>query len=133
MVSLTPLLVRARNAGLSLRVKNGYLVVQPKELLTPELRVELAYHKPELLKLLVWDEKRAYALLEDAHAYIAASYTRARPPDYALDVLDSHEEKIDEAFAQEDMSALRIAVREWVEAALRTFEAARRFAATSIT
>ena len=131
--SLTPLLVRARDAGLGLRAENGWIVVRPKELLTPELRADLARNKPELLELLAWDEERASVLLSDALACIAASHVRAGAPDFASDVLDGPEEEINEAYAREDMFALRIAVRGWVEAALGAFEAASRSRATSIT
>jgi hypothetical protein len=126
VASLTPLLVRARDVGLNLRAENGYVVVRPKELLTSELRVELRQHRPELLELLAWDEERAFALLQEALRYIAERHWSVGAPDLALDVLDGPEEKINEAYAREDMFALRIAVREWVEAALGAFEATNK-------
>ncbi len=45
--NLTPLLLRVRDAGLTLRADRGNLVFAPKDKLTPELRAELVVHKPE--------------------------------------------------------------------------------------
>jgi tubulysin polyketide synthase-like protein len=126
VASLTPLLIRTRDAGLRLRTENGYVVVRPKDLLTSELRVELTRHKTKLLELLAWDEERAFALVQEALRYIAERHRSTGAPDFALYVLDGPEEKINEAYTREDMFALRIAVREWVEAALGEFEATNK-------
>ena len=121
--NLTPLLVRAHGAGLRLRAETGDLVAFPKALLTPELRSELLTHKPELLEALAWDEATADALLKDALAYLNEFYVKGGKPDFDLEALHNPEDRINEAFANRDMFALLIAVREWVQAVLAAFEA----------
>ncbi|MDP9476476.1 MAG: hypothetical protein M3R38_12470 [Actinomycetota bacterium] len=119
--NLTPLLVRARDAGLSLRAEGGCVVASPRALLAPELREEIARHKAGLLEVLRWDEDAAVALLKAAAEYLEDAYLRAGSPDLPEDpFLDAH--------AARDMFAYRIAVREWVQetrASLREIERAR--------
>ncbi len=125
--SLTPLLIRARNAGLSLRAEDGYYVVAtPKARLTPELRDELARRKAELLEALVWDEDAACDLARKALAYLNKSHQRAGAPDFSLEPLDEPERRIDAACEERDMFTLRIAYREWVQAGLREIERPKR-------
>ncbi len=119
--NLTPLLVRARDAGLSLRAEDGYIVASPKARLTPGIGAEIARRKAELLAVLRWDEDAAVALIKAAAEYLDDAYLRAGSPDLPEDpFLDAH--------AARDMFAYRIGVREWVEetrAALREIERAR--------
>jgi TubC N-terminal docking domain len=119
---LSKLLVRAREAGLTLRAENGYIEASPKSKLTPELKTELREHKAELLASLRWDEERAYTLIEDEVACLAKAYSKAGSPDYNVEALKEPEDRINEAYAREDMFALRIAVREWVLAKRHAFE-----------
>ncbi len=129
--NLTPLLVRVRDTGLTLRVAVGDLIVWPEARLTPALRAELVKHKPALVELLVWSETEAHKLIKDTLAYLAEFYLEAGSPECELSAMHAPEDRIDEAFVAEDMFALRIAVREWGTAALdalRTgaFEEVRR-------
>lgn len=124
--NLTPRLVRVRDAGLSLRVEEGCIVVRPKEKLTPELRAELSLHKPELLELLAWDEDSAYKLIKDAWAYIAEFHLKTGAPDFAPEVLDGPEDALEAAYRRQDMFALRIAVRVMAQAAVAEFRSASR-------
>ncbi len=121
--NLTPLLVRARDAGLSLRAEDGYIVASPKARLTPGIGAEIARRKAELLAVLRWDEEAAVALIKAAAEYLDDAYLRAGSPDLPEDpFLDAH--------AARDMFAYRIAVREWVQgtrAALRDIERTRAF------
>ena len=87
--SLTPLLIRLRDAGLSLRVEDGYVVAKPKDRIMPEIRAELRQHKAELLEALVWDEERAYSLLRESQAYLHESYLGAGGPNFSVEGLDS--------------------------------------------
>ncbi len=125
-VRLTPLLVRARDAGLSLRAEDGCIVATPKALLAPELRCELARHKAELLAVLAWDEDAAYDLARKALAYLNESHQRAGAPDFSLEPLDEPERRINAACEERDMFAYRIATREFVQAGLRGIERAKR-------
>ena len=123
VTNLTPLLVRASEAGLRLRADAGDLVAVPRSQLTPKLRSELLAHKPELLEALAWNEAAADALLKDALAYLNEFYVKGGKPDFDLAALHDPEDRINEAFANRDMFALRITVREWVQAGLAAFEA----------
>lgn len=114
--SLTPLLVRARDAGLSLRAEDGYVVATPKARLTPELRDEIARHKAGLLEALAWDDDAAHALIKDALAYLNEFYLGADTPDCDLSAMHAPEAAIGEAFGDHDMHLLRVAVRRWVKA-----------------
>jgi TubC N-terminal docking domain len=119
--NLTPLLIRVRGSGVTLAVEGDALAVSPRGALTPELRAELVRHKPELLELLAWRERYAYALIKDALAYLAEFYLEAGSPDCDLSAMLAPEEEINEAFASRDMHLLRVAVRGWVEAGLGAF------------
>jgi hypothetical protein len=114
---VTRLLLRARDAGITVRVDRGDLVVWPTRALTPELREELLRHKPDLLKALTWRESDAHALLQDAIAYLSEFYVGG---------LDAHEDAVNDAFHERDMFALRIAVREWVQARVAAYKARER-------
>lgn len=126
--NLTSLLLRVRDAGMTLRVREetGGLVYSPADRLTGELREELVSHKPELLELLAWRESVAHELLQDAMAYLAEFYIEAGSPECELVGLDAYEDAVNEAFAARDMFRLRVAVREWVEAGLVAFRAKDR-------
>lgn len=126
--NLTRLLIRARDAGLTVqvdKVDNGDLFVWPVRALTPELRAELLRYKPELLKLLTWSESTAHTLLKDAAAYLNEFYLEAGP-ECDLVGLDPHEAAIDAAMMESDMFALRCAVREWVRAGVAMFRSKER-------
>ncbi len=124
--NLTPLLIRARDAGLSLRAEDGYVVASPKARLTPELGAELAHRKAALLEALAWDEDAAYDLTRKALAYLNESHQRAGAPDFSLEPLDEPERRIDAACEERDMFAYLIATREFVQAGLREIERAKR-------
>lgn len=123
--NLIPLLLRARDAGLSLRAESGFIVATPKARLTPELGAEIARHKAELLGVLAWDQDAAYALARKALAYLNQCHQRAGAPDFSLEPLDEPERRIDAACEGRDMFAYRIATREFVQAGLREIERAR--------
>ncbi len=114
---LTRLLVRVRDAGLTVQVDDGDLVVWPSRALTPGLQAELLEHKPELLELLTWSESKAHALLKDALAYLA---------EFDIEGLDTYEDAVNEAFAARDMFSLRLAVRGWVRAGVAMFREMER-------
>jgi hypothetical protein len=122
--NLTPLLMQAWDAELHLHTDAGDLVVSPKSRLRPELRSSLRKHKAELLAALAWDEREADALVKDGLACLNEFYVEAGTPDFDLKVLHRSEDRINEAFGRRDMFALRIAVRQFVEAGLAAFEAA---------
>ncbi len=123
--NLTPLLIRARDAGLSLRADDACIVASPRALLAPELRDEIVSRKAELLVELTWDEDAAYDLARKALAYLNEYHQRAGAPDFSLEPLDEPERRIDAACEDRDMFASRIATREWVLAGLREIERAR--------
>ncbi len=124
--NLTPLLVRARDAGLSLRVGGGYVVASPRALLTPEIGAEIARRKAGLLVELTWDEDAAYDLARRALTYLNEYHQRAgAPDDFSLAPLDEPERRIDAACEERDMFSYRVATREWVLAGLREIEWAR--------
>lgn len=122
---LTELLMRAQAAGLVLQAKEDSILVTPKSRLPLELRAKLREHKAELSGYLRWDEAEAYALVKYALAYLAKFYLEAGSLDANTIFPREFEDRIDDAYAREDMFALRIAVREWVEAVLGAFEATR--------
>ncbi len=125
--SLTPLLIQARDAGLSLRAEDGCIVASPRALLTPELREKIARCKAELLEALVWDEDAAYDLARKALAFLNESHQQAgAPDDFSLEPLDGPERRINAACEERDMFALRIAYREWVQAGLEGVKRAQR-------
>lgn len=111
--NLTPLLIRVRDAGLSVLVDAGDLEVWPVRALTPELKAELLRNKAELVELLTWSESKAHALLRDALAYLSEFDI--------VEGLEAHEDAVNEAFAARDMFVLRIAVREWAQAGRAMF------------
>ena len=121
--TLSLLLLRLRDDGISLRVDSGDLVVSPGSRLAPELRKELRIHKAELLKALTWDEEAAYTLLKNALAYLAEFRLQAKSLDYDPISHWRHHDRIDEAFAAEDMFALRIAVWEYFQDGAASFRA----------
>ncbi len=115
--SLTPLLLRVRDAGLAVRVDGDDLVVTPRFKLTPEIRADLLRHKPELVELLAWNEKVADDLLKDAFAYLK---------EFFIEDPETHMDAVNEAFDKRDMFGLRIAVREWVSVRVAMFRATER-------
>ncbi|MDP9479071.1 MAG: hypothetical protein M3R38_25895 [Actinomycetota bacterium] len=123
--NLTPLLVRARDAGLSLRAEDGYILASPKARLTPEIGAEIARRKAGLLVELTWDEDAAYDLARRALTYLNEYHQRAGAPDFSLAPLDEPERRIDAACEERDMFSYRVATREWVLAGLREIERAR--------
>ena len=122
--NLIPLLVRAHNAGLVLRADSGYIVARPKSRLTPELRSSLQEHKAEIIGLLQWDEQNTQVLLSAAMAYLNETYIQGGSPDFDVEALNDYKDRIEESYALGDMFALRIAVREWVDATIEAFDAA---------
>ena len=124
--NLTPLLVRAHDAGLVLKEYSGYIEARPKSRLTPELRSSLQEHKAVIIGLLQWDEQNAQVLLSAAMAYLNEVYSQGGSPDFDVEALNDYENRIEESYAREDMFALRIAVRKWVEASMEAFDAAGR-------
>ncbi len=127
-VNLTPLLIRARDAGLSLRAEDGDVVATPKGRLTPELRDEIVRRKAELLEALRWDEAAAIALLKDAAAYLNGPLQIAlehlEETDRRAVYSDLPEDHLVEAFEARDMFRYRINVRLWVQKAKATLREA---------
>lgn len=121
-VSVAPLLLQVRDAGLRLEVEGDALAVSPSDKLTSELREQLLRHKPELLKALTWRESEAHKLLKDATAHLAEFFIGTGLQTGDLMVPDPFEDRIDAAMVARDMFGLRIAVREWVEAGRREFD-----------
>ncbi len=124
--TLTPLLLRARDAGLTLRAESGFIVATPKARLAPELRAEIGRHKAELLGVLAWDEEAAYDLARRAFMHLNRAHQRAGKPDFSLEPLDEPERRIDDACAERDMPAYRIATHQWVRAGLAEINRAAR-------
>ncbi len=119
---LNKLLVRARSAELTLKAKGDSVLVTPKSKMSPEMRDDLRRVKAELSAYLRWDEEKAFALWKDALSCLAPAYLEAGSPDFDLEVLREPWDRVDDAFARGDMFALRIAVRDWLQAGLRAFE-----------
>ncbi len=119
--NVTPVLLRARDAGLTVRVDGDALEVGPRSRLTPEIEAELLANKAALIEALAWTEEAADALLADASAYLNEFYVKADKPDLDLTALDELEARVDVAYAEGDMFTLRIAVRVWVRAGVDLF------------
>jgi hypothetical protein len=112
------LLVEAHNKGVALRIVGNELEFEgPKESITEGFVVSLRLHKRELMDLLKWDEELAYRLIRDALAHLNEFYVDGSD----LSVLDAWEDRINEAYGEEDMSALRIALNGYVNAGLLAF------------
>jgi hypothetical protein len=113
------LLIECHQAGIYLRALSDEELEYegPEELLTDEGVTALREHKAELLGLLKWDEEEAYALIRRALAYLAHRYLK----DSDLSALNPWEDRIDEAYAREDMGALRVAIMGYVRAGLASF------------
>ena len=121
-MNLTPLLKRAKDAGLSLRAEDDYIVAAPKENVTAELRVELRRRKPELLEVLRWDDDAARVLGRYALHHLAEFYLDAKEPDFDIEVLHEPDAAVEAAWLDQDMFRLRLAVRSWVESGRAAFE-----------
>jgi hypothetical protein len=119
--NVIPVLLRARDAGLTVRVDGDSLEVGPRSRLTPEIEAELLANKAVLIEALVWTEQAADALLDDATAYLNEVYVKADKPDCDLTALDELEVHVDLAYAEDNMFALRVAVRAWVRAGVYLF------------
>jgi hypothetical protein len=119
MSTALDLLIECHQAGIYLRALSDEELEYegPEELLTDESVTDLKKHKTELLSLLKWDEEEAYALIRRALAYLAERYVK----DSDLLVLSPWEDRIDEAYAREDMGALRVAIMGYVRAGLASF------------
>lgn len=100
--------------------------VGPKEVITPELLDRIKVHKAELIGLFVWDEDEAYRLIESAFSYLREQHLKAGKPDYDPAALDYTDDLVDEAYRVEDLGKLRQAVRAFVTARLREFDAGKR-------
>jgi hypothetical protein len=113
------LLVELHSSGIHLRaVSDEELEYEgPEDLVTFEVVVSLREHKGELLELLAWDEERAYAVIRAALRYLAKRYVEGSD----LSVLNPWEDQMNEAYSREDMGALRVAVRGFVQAGLASF------------
>jgi hypothetical protein len=119
MSAALDLLVELHNSGIHLRAVSGEELEYegPEDLVTDEVVASLRNHKAELLRLLKWDEERAYALIREALGYLAKRYVEGSD----LSVLAPWEYRMNEAYATEDMAALRVAVRGFVRAGLASF------------
>jgi hypothetical protein len=123
MSAALDLLIEFHQAGIYLRaISDEELEYEgPEELVTDEGVTGLKKHKAELLRLLEWDEEEAYALIRQALAYLAERYVENSD----LFALDPWEDRVNEAYAQGDMGALRVAVRGYVRAGLASFGKSR--------
>jgi hypothetical protein len=113
------LLIEFHHAGIYLRAISDKVLEYeaPEELVTDEGMTALREHKAELLRLLKWDEEEAYALIRRALAYLAKHYNEGSD----LSVLGPWEDRMNEAYAREDMGTLRVAIRGYVQAGLASF------------
>lgn len=113
------LLVRLHNDGICLRAVSGEELEYdgPQHLVTGEVVEDLRRHKADLLELLEWDEGVADALIRAALAYLEEYHVEGLD----LSALGASGDRIDEAYAREDMGALRAAVRGFVRAGLASF------------
>ena len=119
--NVTQVLLRVWDAGLRLRVDGDALEVGPRSRLRPEIEAELLANKAALIEALAWTQEAADTLLADALAYLGEFYVKADKPDCDLTALDELEARVDEAYVEGDMFALRIAVRVWVRAGVELF------------
>ena len=119
MSAALDLLIELHHGGIYLRaISEEELEYEgPEDLVTAEVLANLREHKRELLRLLEWDEEAAYGLIRKAFAYLAKGYVEGSD----LTVLNPWEDRINEAYAQEDMGALRVAIRGHVRAGLASF------------
>jgi hypothetical protein len=113
------LLVELHGGGIHLRaVSDEELEYEgPEDLVTDEVVARLRNHKADLLELLTWNEERAYTLIREALRYLAKRYVEGSD----LSVLNPWEDRINEAYSREDMAALRVAIRGFVQAGLASF------------
>jgi hypothetical protein len=113
------LLVRLHNDGIRLWAVSGEELEYegPQDLVTGEVVEDLRRHKADLLDLLEWDQEVADALVRAALAYLEEYHVEG----LNLSALGPSGNRIDEAYAREDMGALRAAVREFVRAGLASF------------
>jgi TubC N-terminal docking domain len=107
--------------GVELQVVGEAIRYRPREAVTSEVQGSLIANKAELLRMLRWDREVAYRLLKDALAYLNELYVEAAD----LSVLEEPEDRIEHAFAEGNMFALRAAVREYVKAGLTEFRRQR--------
>lgn len=119
MSAALDLLVRLHNDGFCLRaVADGELEYDGADhLVTDVVVADLRKHKADLLELLEWDEEAACGLIREALAYLSGRYVEGSD----LSVLYLWEDRIDEAFAETDMGALRVALRGFVRAGAASF------------
>jgi hypothetical protein len=119
MSAALDLLIELHQAGIYLRaVSDGGLEYEGSEdLVTDEVVGSLREHKAELRKLVEWDEEKANTLLQQALAHLAKRYVKTSD----LSALDPWEDRVNEAYAQGDMGALRVAIRGYVQAGLASF------------
>ena len=119
MSAALDLLVELHHAGIHLRaISNEELEYEgPEDLVTTKVLANLREHKPELLRLLEWDEEEAYGLLRKGLAHLAKRYVEGSD----LSVLDPWDDRINEAYVHEDMGELRVAIRGYVDAGLASF------------
>ena len=119
MSAALDLLVELHNSGIHLWiVSDGGLEYEgPEDLVTDEVVANLREHKAELRKLVEWDEEKANTLLQQALAHLAKRYVENSD----LSALDPWEDRVNEAYAQEEMGALRVAIRGYVQAGLASF------------
>jgi hypothetical protein len=119
MSAALDLLVELHHAGIYLQVTSDEELEYegPEELMTTEVLRKLREHKAELLKLLEWNDEVADALFQEALASLAKHYVKGSD----LSVLDPWDGRINEAYDLEDMGALRLALRGYVQAGLAAF------------
>lgn len=82
--NVTPVLLRARDTGLTVRVEDNALEVGPRFRLTPKIKADLLANKAALIEALAWTEQAADTLLADATAYLNEFYVKADKPDLDL-------------------------------------------------
>ena len=119
MSAALDLLVRLQNEGVRLRVVSEEELEYegPENLVTDVVVADLRNHKADLLELLEWDEEVACGLIREALAYLSGRYVEGSD----LSVLYPWEARINEAFAETDMGALRAALRGFVRSGAASF------------
>lgn len=119
MSAALDLLVTSHESGIRLQVVSGEDLEYegPEDLVTDEVLADLRERKAELLRLLEWNEERAYALIRKALAYLAGRYADGSD----LTALGAWENRMNASYAGEDMGSLRVAVRGFVRAGLASF------------
>lgn len=120
MARLNELIAEIHESGASLTVEKGKLGIRGK--VPDRLRASIRENQQALTKYLTYDQETVYELLRAARAYIAERYLTAAKLELENETLD---QQTAQAEINEDMWALRIAVREWVLAWVQAIAQAR--------